>query len=102
VLGPQVDGGRAKKRCGLEGLGFTVPPRVPKKVKGRLMLALPVANVTGRAVMVVVGVEVGKTGCGRKARRPGGKRVARSILIEWLEPFSYPWFVLVGFCESER
>ena len=99
MLGPQVDGGRAKKRCGLEGLGFVVPPRVPVNVKGRLMLALPVAKVTGRAVMVVVGVGVG---CERRARRPGGRRVVRSILIERMGLFSYPWVVLVGLCESER
>ena len=86
VLGLQVDGGRAKKRCGLEELGLAVPPRVPVKVKGRLMLALPVAKVTGRAVMVVVGVLVGQMGRGRRARRPDGRRAVRTILV----------FVLLG------
>ena len=99
MLGLQADGGRAKKRCGLEGLGLVVPPRVPVKVRGRVMLLLPVAKVTGRAVMVVGVVLVGRTGCGTTARRPGLRRAVRSILI--LELGCCGVFMLfVGFCSN--
>jgi hypothetical protein len=65
------------------------------------MLALPVAKVTGRAVMVVVGVLVGRIGRGRRARRPDGRLVVRSILV------SVNWIVFVYlelfvcFCANE-
>jgi hypothetical protein len=46
VLGPQADGGRAKKRDELEGLGLGMPPPMLVKITGRVTLLLPVTKVT--------------------------------------------------------
>lgn len=62
MLGPHDDGGRAKKRDALEGLGLGVSPLMLVKITGRVMLLLPVTKVTGRAA--AGGALVG-TGTGR-------------------------------------
>jgi hypothetical protein len=46
VLGPQADGGRAKKRDELEGLGLGMPPPMLVRITGRVTLLLPVTKVT--------------------------------------------------------
>lgn len=63
-LGLHVDGGRAKKRWGLDGLGLVAPPLVPVRSIGRLGLLFFVIKVTCRAgvklmVVMVVGVAWG-------------------------------------------
>jgi hypothetical protein len=78
VLGLHVDGGRLKSLEEAAGLGCGVPPRVPVIRMGLRILPL-VVKVIGRVAMVVLVVLAGGRGCGRRARRPVGRRIVRSM-----------------------
>lgn len=95
VLGPHADGGRAKKRDELEGLGLGMPLPMLVKMTGRVVLLLPVTKVTERAVAGGAAVGTGRCGCGSRARRPGARRVTRSM-VDSLLLFLYVSLVSIG------